>query len=104
MDVPLKRAALGLAGVVVGMHPVYALAHHSFARFDADRQVKLQGTVHEFQWTNPHAPGHLGRRPERTRAAMGHRDEWSQWLGASALAAEDFPDGNLMDSATTPGQ
>ena len=30
-------------------------AHHSFATFDAGRQVTLQGTVKEFQWTNPHA-------------------------------------------------
>lgn len=32
-----------------------ATAHHAFARFDAGRQVTLQGTVQEFQWTNPHA-------------------------------------------------
>jgi hypothetical protein len=32
-----------------------ALAHHSFAMFDSDKQVTLAGTVKEFQWTNPHA-------------------------------------------------
>jgi hypothetical protein len=32
-----------------------ALAHHSFAMFDRDKQVTLTGTVHDFQWTNPHA-------------------------------------------------
>jgi hypothetical protein len=31
-----------------------ALAHHSFAMFDHDHQVKLSGTVEYFQWTNPH--------------------------------------------------
>jgi len=31
-----------------------ALAHHSFAMFDHDHQVKLSGTVTQFQWTNPH--------------------------------------------------
>ncbi len=31
-----------------------ALAHHSFAMFDHDHQVKLTGTVTQFQWTNPH--------------------------------------------------
>ena len=31
-----------------------ALAHHSFAMFDNDHQIKLIGTVKEFQWTNPH--------------------------------------------------
>jgi len=32
-----------------------ASAHHSFAMFDRDKEVVLSGTVHEFQWTNPHA-------------------------------------------------
>jgi len=32
-----------------------AFAHHSFAMFDRDKEVVLTGTVHEFQWTNPHA-------------------------------------------------
>src|SRR3954463_5190518 len=29
-------------------------AHHSFAMFDRTKTVALQGTVKEFQWTNPH--------------------------------------------------
>jgi Family of unknown function (DUF6152) len=31
-----------------------AQAHHSFAMFDHDHQVKISGTVTHFQWTNPH--------------------------------------------------
>ena len=30
------------------------LAHHSFAMFDTRSAVTLNGTVREFQWTNPH--------------------------------------------------
>lgn len=33
---------------------VPAFAHHSFAMFDTTKQVSLQGTVKELQWTNPH--------------------------------------------------
>ena len=40
-----------LAGAVSGA----AQAHHSFAMFDQTKQVTLNGTVKEFQWTNPHA-------------------------------------------------
>ena len=29
-------------------------AHHSFAMFDHDHQIKISGTVTHFQWTNPH--------------------------------------------------
>lgn len=32
-----------------------AIAHHSFAMFDQKKIVTLEGTVIEFQWTNPHA-------------------------------------------------
>ncbi|HVS22799.1 MAG TPA: DUF6152 family protein [Gammaproteobacteria bacterium] len=31
-----------------------ARAHHSFAMYDNERQIKLKGTVTNFQWTNPH--------------------------------------------------
>jgi hypothetical protein len=31
-----------------------AVAHHSFAMFDNQKNVTLEGTVKEFQWTNPH--------------------------------------------------
>ena len=33
---------------------VPALSHHSFAMFDTRSEVTLDGTVREFQWTNPH--------------------------------------------------
>ena len=46
----LRLAALGIA---VAAMPV--AAHHSFAMFDQKQIVTLQGKVHEFQWTNPHA-------------------------------------------------
>ena len=32
-----------------------AAAHHSFAMFDAGKALALEGTVKEFQWTNPHS-------------------------------------------------
>ena len=32
-----------------------AVAHHSFAMFDRDKTVEIQGTVKSFQWTNPHS-------------------------------------------------
>ena len=34
---------------------VPAAAHHSFAMFDQTKIMTLEGTVAEFQWTNPHA-------------------------------------------------
>jgi Family of unknown function (DUF6152) len=35
--------------------PTAALAHHSYAMFDMSQTVTLQGTIRDFQWTNPHS-------------------------------------------------
>jgi len=45
--------------LVASVLSVPALAHHSFAMFDQKKQVTLNGTVREFQWTNPHAFIHI---------------------------------------------
>src|SRR5258708_32721068 len=44
-----------LPAVAVAAFTTPALAHHSFAMFDAEQTVTLQGTVKEFEWTNPHS-------------------------------------------------
>ncbi|MDE2476815.1 MAG: hypothetical protein KGO48_17300 [Alphaproteobacteria bacterium] len=58
-------AALGL--VLFAALP--AVAHHSDAMFDSKKEVVLNGTVKEFQYTNPHSwiqvlvPGAAGAGP-----------------------------------------
>lgn len=50
----IKRiTAAALLGAAVLAAP--ATAHHSFAMFDQKKLMTLDGTVTEFQWTNPHA-------------------------------------------------
>jgi hypothetical protein len=46
--------ALWLA-VAVAALPMAARAHHSYAMFDLSQTVTLQGTIRDFQWTNPHS-------------------------------------------------
>lgn len=46
---------VGMVGVVAGLLAAPALAHHSFAMFDANVMREAQGTIKEFQWTNPHS-------------------------------------------------
>lgn len=51
-----NRAWSGLAaGLLIAVGGGGALAHHSFAMFDQTKMMVLEGTVLEFQWTNPHA-------------------------------------------------
>lgn len=49
----IKRFAFAAAAAVLMATP--ALAHHSFAMFDQRKIMTLEGTVTQFQWTNPHA-------------------------------------------------
>ena len=49
-----QRLVLAAAGGAA-LAALPATAHHSFAMFDQTKQMTLNGTVHEFQWTNPHA-------------------------------------------------
>jgi hypothetical protein len=41
--------------LAVLLFPLLALAHHSFEMFDVEKTVVLNGTVKQWQWTNPHA-------------------------------------------------
>ncbi len=51
----MKFKALALASLAVAAFAAPALAHHSFAMFDADKTMTLNGTVTDFEWTNPHS-------------------------------------------------
>ena len=51
----MKFTALCLATIAAMSFAAPAGAHHSFAMFDATKTVTLQGTVKEFEWTNPHS-------------------------------------------------
>ena len=52
----VKTVPAGLAfALALGLAPLPVQAHHSFAMFDRAQNVVLNGTVREFQWTNPHS-------------------------------------------------
>ena len=51
----MKFRTVGFAGIAALMSAMPAVAHHSFAMFDATKLMTLEGTVKQFQWTNPHA-------------------------------------------------
>ena len=41
----MKIKALALAGIALGLFTSPALAHHSFAMFDAEKSIMIEGTV-----------------------------------------------------------
>ena len=73
----MKLKTLSLAGVAVAMFAAPALAHHSFAMFDAEKTVEMKGTVKEFQWTNPHSWLQV-----MVRDPSGAEKEWSLEMGS----------------------
>jgi hypothetical protein len=50
----LRSAAMAIAAAATVCAAGSASAHHSTAMFDMTKDVSLQGTIKEFQWTNPH--------------------------------------------------
>jgi hypothetical protein len=51
----MNLKVVGLTAIVAATFTAPAPAHHSFAMFDAQQTVTLQGTVKEFEWVNPHS-------------------------------------------------
>jgi hypothetical protein len=53
----LRATAVALSGVAAGLLAFSqpAMAHHSFALFDTNKTVRVEGTVKKFDWTNPHS-------------------------------------------------
>jgi len=91
----MKVKALGLAGIAaVALYAIPAMAHHSFAMFDALKIVQLEGTVKEFQWTNPHAWILLNVNNEQGQTA-----QWAIEMGGPTNLARQ----GWLPKTLTPG-
>lgn len=94
----LSVSAAALAGLSTP-----ALAHHSAAMFDHDKKVTLQGTVKEFQYTNPHSwlqvlvTGADGKTTE-----WGFEAEGPSTLLRAGIKAKSFVPGDKVTIVANP--
>jgi hypothetical protein len=88
----MKFKALGSACIVAAMCAIPAFAHHSFAMFDANKKMTLEGTIKDFQWTNPHSWIVI-----MVPNAQGEPEQWGIELGSpSVLARQGWVPKTLM--------
>ena len=81
----LKIAAC--AAVVVAAFAIQVQAHHSFAMFDQEKMINVEGTLKEFEWTNPHCWLHVNV----VDPATGKTSEWAFEMGSiGQIAAQGW--------------
>jgi hypothetical protein len=125
-------STLGAAGLLIAA-AVPVLAHHSFsAEFDANKPIRLEGTVAKMEWSNPHtwlfidvknaegkveqwaveggAPGVLLRNgwnrnslPPGTRIVVNGHVAKDGSLRANSSSIE-LPDGRKLDTGSSYGK
>ena len=98
-----RVSGLGILSVIVGSLAFPVLAHHSAAMFNHDLVVELQGTIKEFQFTNPHTWVQVSVMNE-----AGENVEWSlEWgspnqLGRQGIRPSSLPAGMAVTVRTNP--
>ena len=80
----MKVKALTLACVTACFFTPAALAHHSFAMFDATKTLEFTGTVVELQWTNPHSWLEVMVTDDK-----GEKVQWGFEMSSPAALARD---------------
>ena len=58
-------------------------AHHSYAMFDVEKKIAVEGTVKEFRWTNPHAWIRM-----EVMDAKGQQKEWAVEMGSLTILVQ----------------
>ena len=94
-----KMQKLALVGVMVatGVLAAPASAHHSHAMFDVTKELKMRGTVTQWQMTNPHSFLQVA-----IPARNGGTQEWSLELqgGATSLRRKGWNVRAILEDGT----
>ena len=94
---PLAPAILASATLVSP-----APAHHSFAMYDLQRVVALDGVVREFRWVNPHSSMVVAVDARRRPRGLGHRDDQSRQPHAAGWTRKSLKAGDRVQVEFVP--
>jgi hypothetical protein len=90
-----KRLGVFLAlAILAAVPPLFA--HHGLAAFDTTHTIKMEGTVTEFQWINPHAYIFADLKDENGKAAnwkcemgsLGMLTRFGGWTSTTVKAGD----------------
>ena len=77
----MNLKALSFATIAAVAFAAPAFAHHSFAMFDSEKVFDIQGTVTEYEWTNPHCWIRLN-----VADAQGKMAQWAVEMSPPVIA------------------
>lgn len=127
----MKKRTLFSLATAATLIAAPAMAHHSFAMFDLEKNVTIQGVVKEVQWANPHVwiqvlvPSAEGGQPTEWGVELGttgmlQRTGWTRSTlkpgdkvtvvihplrsgrASGSLVTIDVPDGRTLGAGNTP--
>jgi phage-related protein len=79
--VKLAKQVLGTGlAIAIATGSLPASAHHSYAMFDVEKDISVEGTVKQFMWTNPHSWIRL-----EVMDAKGQSKEWPVEMGSLTI-------------------
>lgn len=99
----MRKLLVGLAAATVIGGGMPAIAHHSGAMFDHDKKLELQGTVKEFQYTNPHSwLMVMVTTPDGKTTEWGFEAEGPSTLLRAGIRAKTFSPGDKITVVSNP--
>ena len=94
-------AAIGVVGLALGAPPAWS--HHSGAMFEPEKVVTLEGTVKEFEYTNPHSWLYVLVRDDKgSETLWGIEAEGPSALMRAGIKANALRPGDKVTVRTRP--
>jgi len=102
--VTARRVSFGLlTGVCLAVASSQALAHHSAAMFEEKKTITVEGTVKEFQYTNPHSWLLVDVKDKNGKVTTwGFEAEGPSTLQRAGIRPSEFPVGTKLTITGRP--